>query len=121
MIHELDEVLGDLKRGTYRRTIVTQGEDGKTIENKLKLNDYKSQGKIVITDHLKFEDIPIITPNGEKLIDKLSFEIKSGMNLMIAGPNGCGKSALFRIIGQLWPIQGGTLNKPSSEKLVYIP
>jgi len=79
------------------------------------------EGEIVISDNMQFEDVPILSPNGDVLVEKMNFEIQPGMNLMITGPNGCGKSSLFRIMGQLWPVSGGKLHKPALEKIFYIP
>lgn len=121
LINEMDEVLGDLKSGKFRRTQVTMGEDGQCTQEALKLNDMSNRGNIIPSENIQFEDVPILSPNGDILIDKMNFKIEPGMHLMISGPNGCGKSSLFRIMGQLWPVTGGILHKPSLDKIFYIP
>jgi len=62
-----------------------------------------------------------VTPNGDVLIPSLNFEVPSGRNVLVCGPNGCGKSSLFRILGELWPLFGGKLTKPEKGKLFYVP
>ncbi|XP_016134510.1 ATP-binding cassette sub-family D member 3-like [Sinocyclocheilus grahami] len=50
-----------------------------------------------------------------------SSKVKSGANVLVCGPNGCGKSSLFRVLGELWPLFGGSLTKPERGKLFYVP
>ena len=77
--------------------------------------------KVVFSDDIIFQEVPIFSPNGDELIAKMSFKIQPGMHLLISGPNGCGKSSLFRILGELWPAKAGTLTKPPVERIFYIP
>lgn len=79
-------------------------------------------GRYIIRDHvIKFQQVPVVTPSGDVLVKALSMEVKSGTNVLVCGPNGCGKSSLFRILGELWPLRGGVLTKPAKEQLFYVP
>jgi ATP-binding cassette subfamily D (ALD) protein 3 len=119
-VYELTVVLKDLHRGTYTRTMVTSTpENGQDNDGQVLV---PGSGQIIEVDHLiKFEGVPLVTPNGDVLLKDMNFEVRSGMNVLVCGPNGCGKSSLFRILGELWPLFGGTMTKPHPSKLFYIP
>ncbi|XP_006882483.1 PREDICTED: ATP-binding cassette sub-family D member 3 isoform X4 [Elephantulus edwardii] len=119
-ITELTQVLKDLNHGKYERTMVSQQERGTEGPQVIPL--IPGSGEIINADNIiKFDHVPLATPNGDILIQDLNFEVRSGANVLICGPNGCGKSSLFRVLGELWPLFGGRLTKPERGKLFYVP
>ncbi|XP_026490109.1 ATP-binding cassette sub-family D member 3 [Vanessa tameamea] len=117
-VTQLRRVLADINRGNYTRTMLERppGHDGGPPALA------PGAGRIVYQDKIiRFDRVPLVTPNGDVLIKELSFEVKSGINVLVCGPNGCGKSSMFRMLGELWPIFGGTLTKPPKGKLFYVP
>ncbi|KAJ8985037.1 hypothetical protein NQ317_016948 [Molorchus minor] len=104
-VTELRTVLRDLNNGNYQRTMVAGAEN-------LKPNG----GKLIFKNNIiKFDRVPLVTPNGDILIPELTFEINSGMNVLVCGPNGAESSANYGLYS------GGELTKPPRGKLFYIP
>lgn len=113
-------VLDDLTlNGKYERNIVANRDliwdenlHGCALTNKKvwKANDF-----------IKFEEVPIIAPNGELLLHNLSIKIKSGKSCLIVGANGTGKTALLRVLAGLWPFFSGKISKIPDESILYLP
>lgn len=114
-VSTLLDVIADISQGHFEKTLVSSAS---TAKNAAVL---AGRGTLTQGPDIMFRDVPIVSPNGDILVPSLSFHIQPGDHLLIVGPNGCGKSSLFRILGGLWPIYGGEVRKPSPEEIFYIP
>ncbi|KAI1095310.1 ABC transporter transmembrane region 2 [Rostrohypoxylon terebratum] len=114
-VASLLEVMDDIQAGHFEKKLVSSSgtEDNEAV--------LKGRGRVVESKDIEFIDVPIISPNGDVLVRALSFSLKQGEHLLVVGPNGCGKSSLFRILGGLWPVYGGTVYKPPFTDIFYIP
>ncbi|KAL3899843.1 MAG: hypothetical protein SGCHY_001757 [Lobulomycetales sp.] len=121
-VAEFFDTLESVNSGVYVRTMV--GDNAKVAKSmdKKVVKKADQQGRHIIQPGMiKFDEVPIITPNGDMLVKKLNLCVKQGMNTLVTGPNGCGKSSLFRILGDLWPLFDGKLTKPTQSKLFFVP
>lgn len=109
------DVIADLQKGHFEKALVSSAS---TEANAAVLS---GRGELEEGEDICFQGVPIVSPNGDVLVKALDFHINRGDHLLIVGPNGCGKSSLFRILGGLWPVYGGKVRKPPSENIFYIP
>ena len=114
-VSALMDVMEDVTAGHFEKKLVSSAS---TEENAAVL---RGRGQAEESESIEFTDVPIVSPNGDILVKKLTFSIQPGDHLLIVGPNGCGKSSLFRILGGLWPVYGGSVKKPKFEDIFYIP
>ena len=68
---------------------------------------------------LSFNDVSYVLPNGETLFSGISFDVSRGEKAALTGPNGIGKTTLFRLAEKVLLPSGGSV--VYSEQPAFLP
>jgi putative ATP-binding cassette transporter len=84
--------------------------------------EQKLRIETIEADWLAAEHLSLQTPNYQRtLVEDLSVELPAGQGLLVMGPSGCGKSSLLRAIAGLWDSGKGTIIRPESDQILFLP
>ncbi|KAI7817319.1 ABC transporter transmembrane region 2-domain-containing protein [Gamsiella multidivaricata] len=72
---------------------------------------------------IRFRNVAFNTPTGDLVMSDFNFRFEAGLNTMIVGPNGSGKTSLLRAMGGLWPVSRGEILLPHRyrKEVIFLP
>ena len=74
------------------------------------------------SDAIVVQHADLTPPGGQKpILRDLSLSIGESDRLLVVGPSGCGKTSLLRMISGLWAPSRGSVERPETGELLFIP
>jgi len=107
----IEEVRAERAQQNAKAGLVQQG----SINAERKMAHHDDEGSVA---EIVFRDVDIFAPGGQQVVSNLTFTLPHGEHLRVTGPNGCGKSAVFRVLAGTWQPQTGSVHVPPSAVMV---
>lgn len=114
--------MDDVRGGSYSRHFPNPNKNiPMKVNKKGEMLVPMGHGKVQTDNKIMLADVPLWAPNGDELGNHISILMEKGQSCLVVGPNGCGKTSLFRILASVWPIFQGSVIRPPPSKVFFLP
>ncbi|KAI8606106.1 ATP-binding cassette sub-family D member 4 [Dissophora ornata] len=85
--------------------------------------DFPHEETLSSDTSIRLENVTFNTPAGDLVLSEFTFGFDAGVNTMIVGRNGAGKTSLLRAMGGLWPVSKGQIILPHQYRkdVIFLP
>jgi putative ATP-binding cassette transporter len=82
----------------------------------------QGMARISSRDSIFVEHADLVPPGGSRpIIRDLTLSVGENDKLLVVGPSGCGKTSLLRMVSGLWSPDKGSVERPPTGDLLFIP